>query len=148
MVHQTADGAESATAEPEAAAAPPPAKKKKPTIASFLSKASKSKERQVPATQTSPREKAQKEITSYLAVDNLPFFDDEDNENNPLHWWKTHCQDYPFLSKMARKYLCIQASSSPSERLFSKAGQVITPQRAQLKPQKANMLIFLADNLP
>ena len=126
MIHQTADGAESATAEPEAAAAPPPAKKKKPTIASFLSKASKSKERQVPATQTSPREEAQ-EITSYLAVDNLPFFDDEDNENNPLHWWKTHCQDYLFLSKMARKYLCIQASSSPSERHFSKAGQVITP---------------------
>ena len=36
------------------------------------------------------------------------------------------------------------SSSSPSERLFSKAGQIESSQRAQLKPEQANMLIFLA----
>ena len=36
----------------------------------------------------------------------------------------------------------ISASRSPSERLFSKAGQIVSSQRAQLKPEQANMLIF------
>ena len=45
---------------------------------------------------------------------------------------------------VCRKYLAISASSSPSERLFSKAGQIV---RAQLKPEQANMIIFLAENL-
>ena len=51
------------------------------------------------------------------------------------------------LSQFAWRYLAIQASSAPSERLLSKAGQIVTPQRAQLKPDKANMLVFLAENL-
>ncbi len=49
--------------------------------------------------------------------------------------------------QIARKYLAISASSSPSERLFSKAGQVVSSQRAQMKPEQANMLVFLAENL-
>ena len=48
---------------------------------------------------------------------------------------------------ICRKYLAISASSSPSERLFSKAGQIVSSQRAQLKPEQANMIIFLAENL-
>ena len=46
-----------------------------------------------------------------------------------------------------RRYLAIPATSSPSERLFSKAGQVSTPARAQLKPEKVDQLVFLAENL-
>ena len=70
-----------------------------------------------------------------------------DGDDDPLEWWRIRGRDFPLLSQFARRYLAIQASSAPSERLFSKAGQIVTPQRAQLKPDKANVLVFLAENL-
>lgn len=42
-----------------------------------------------------------------------------DSEMNPLTWLQVHQVDFPHLSKLATKHLCIPASSSPSERLFS-----------------------------
>ncbi|XP_050990678.1 E3 SUMO-protein ligase ZBED1 [Labeo rohita] len=52
-----------------------------------------------------------------------------DSEMDPLTWWQVHQVDFPHLSKLARKYLCIPASSSSSERLFSTSGNVVTCQR-------------------
>ena len=54
---------------------------------------------------------------------------------------------YPFISQLAQKYLSICATSSASERLFSTSGNVVTPSRSSLKPDKVNMLTFLAKNL-
>ena len=84
------------------------------------------------------RQIARQRMTSQLIID---------GDDDPLEWWRIHVRDFPLLSQFARRYLAIQASSAPSERLFSKAGQILTPQRAQLKPDKANMLVFLAENL-
>ena len=56
------------------------------------------------------------------------------------------CKKLPLLSQLARKYLAIQASSLPLERLFSKGGQVSTTARAQPKPEKVDKLVFLAEN--
>ena len=41
---------------------------------------------------------------------------------------------------VCQKYLAISASSLPSERRFSKAGQIVSSQRAQLKPEQVNMI--------
>ena len=92
-------------------------------------------------TSCGAKEKIGQEIELYAA---LPCVD---YETNPLTWWRDHALIYPALATFAKKYLCIQASSSPSKRLFSKAGQVITANRAQLNPEKANMLVFLSENL-
>ena len=70
-----------------------------------------------------------------------------DGDDDPLVWLKCHSRKFRLLSQAARKYLAISASSSPSERLFSKAGQVVSSQRAQMKPDLANMIVFLAENL-
>ena len=43
---------------------------------------------------------------------------------------------------MARKYLAVPATSTPSERAFSIAGCVINKKRACLLPENVNMLIF------
>ena len=46
-------------------------------------------------------------------------------------------------SKLAKKYLGIVATSVPSERLFSQAGQVILDRRARITPKNVNMVLFL-----
>ncbi|XP_028414074.1 zinc finger BED domain-containing protein 1-like [Dendronephthya gigantea] len=128
---------------------PSPAKKQRTmTLASFLGNIKPNTvEQQRNSERETPRQKSRKEIDSYLSTSSLDLISESGVETEPLAWWRDHCRDFPLLAKRARKYLCIQASSSPSERLFSKAGQVITPQRTQLNPEKANMLVFLAENL-
>ena len=48
-----------------------------------------------------------------------------DIEKDPLVWWNTNQGHYPRLSMLTRKYLCITATSSPSERVFSTGGNVV-----------------------
>jgi len=67
---------------------------------------------------------------------------------NPLEWWRVNEVRFPRLAFLARKLLAIQATSAPSERLFSAAGLTIAKDRARLTPENAAMLIFLHDNLP
>ena len=47
------------------------------------------------------------------------------------------------LSSLAEKYLFVQASSTPSERVFSIAGNTLSPESSRILPEKANMLIFM-----
>ena len=52
---------------------------------------------------------------------------------NPLTWWRQNNERYPSLAILAKKYLCIPATSVPSERVFSTAGDIVTAERSQLK---------------
>ena len=116
----------------------PPAKRMKLSLGALTS-LKKPKER--PSAAQSPRDRLSAEFEQYTKY---PVIDcDED----PLKWWQRHELELPLLSQLAKRYLSIQASSSPSERLFSKAWFVSTPARAQLKPEKLDMLAFLAENL-
>lgn len=67
-------------------------------------------------------------------------------EGDPLMWWKMHGKRFPLMSEMARKYLCIPSTSTPLERVFSTAGNVVNNLRTLLKPE-GNMLVFLSNNL-
>jgi hypothetical protein len=44
---------------------------------------------------------------------------------DPLAWWKGNERKFPILAKLARMYLAIQATSAPSERIFSVASRII-----------------------
>ena len=81
------------------------------------------------------------ELSSYLVSLML------DSEENPLEWWRKHHVHFPTKSKVAKKYLCIPATSSPSEQVFSSGGNIVTCLRSCLKPEKVNMLVFLSKNL-
>ena len=70
-----------------------------------------------------------------------------ESDEDPLQWWKQHAIQFPAIARIARKYLCISAMSASSERLFSTAGNVLTPRRSSLNPEKVDMLVFLAKNL-
>ena len=88
-------------------------------------------------------ELAQKQFDTYLtlAKKHAQGFDDD-----PLVWWKRFKDMMPEMSLMARSYLCIQATSCASERLFSKAGFVVNRYRTSLKTDNVSMLTFLATN--
>lgn len=119
----------------EAEALPGAPKKSKTSLDSLLGK------RAAKAATLTADQKAEAEITAYLQEEAI------DGENDPLTWWKANESLVPLMARIARKYLCICATSCPSERVFSTAGSVMTPLHSLLKPEKVNMLVFLARNL-
>ncbi|CAG8741795.1 237_t:CDS:2 [Rhizophagus irregularis] len=58
----------------------------------------------------------------------------ENLDTNPFEWWKNHKMEFPVIAHLARKYLIIPATSVPSERLFSDAGNHITNKRGSMEP--------------
>ncbi|XP_058252538.1 E3 SUMO-protein ligase ZBED1-like [Hemibagrus wyckioides] len=65
---------------------------------------------------------------------------------NPLSWWKSNEAKYPTLASLAKSFLCIPATSTPSERLFSAAGNITSKKRASLTLEHVDMLTFLHCN--
>lgn len=60
-----------------------------------------------------------------------------------LEWWRKNEAIYPNLSKMARDFLSIQATSVPAERLFSRATLTIKKDRSRLTGESAQFLLCL-----
>jgi hypothetical protein len=50
-------------------------------------------------------------------------------DTDPLKWWPKHEKLLPSLSRMARQFLGVPASSAAVERLFSGVGQDFSKQR-------------------
>lgn len=65
---------------------------------------------------------------------------------SPLLWWKEHHSEFRTLAPLARKWLGCTASSVPSERAFSTAGNTITKRRGALNADTVRDLIFMAQN--
>lgn len=60
-----------------------------------------------------------------------------------MKWGQRHATDFPALSQMVRNYFAIPATSVPSERVFSRAGELITKRRNRLSPENANARMCL-----
>ena len=104
--------------------APAPKKRK---LGSWLAKAGTST-RQETETSLTAQQKMDKEMNLYERSPRA------DPSSNPLKWWKLNSNQYPVLSQVAKKYLCICASSSASERVFSTSGHIVSKRRNGLKP--------------
>ena len=84
----------------------------------------------------------EKELENYVNEPKL------NEDSDPLlDFWKRKESIYPRLSVLARKYLCIQATSTPSERVFSKMGNTVSKKRNRITPAHTNQTIFLSDVL-
>ncbi|CAG4976870.1 unnamed protein product [Parnassius apollo] len=81
------------------------------------------------------------EVDKYLEEPLLP------RSQDPAKWWFVKKDAYPRLYKLFLKRLCIVATSVPSERTFSKAGQVLTERRNRLSGNKVAQILFLHSNL-
>jgi hypothetical protein len=58
------------------------------------------------------------EMTLYASAPSLPLQDNQQKFTFPLTWWKLNQSKYKMLSEMALHFLCIPATSAPSERVF------------------------------
>lgn len=85
-------------------------------------------------------EQVQKEIQIYKGLPAIP------SGQDPVAWWGGKRDTLPNFSVLSEVYLCVQASSTPSERVFSCAGHAISQERCRILPEKANMVIFLQKN--
>ncbi|EXX64721.1 hypothetical protein RirG_140090 [Rhizophagus irregularis DAOM 197198w] len=80
------------------------------------------------------------EIAEYYKLPEIPLSSD------PLAWWSEKKDSFPILSRLARKYLAVSATSTASERLFSDAGNLLTNKRTRMKPQLFKRIMFLKRN--
>ena len=62
-------------------------------------------------------------------------------------WWRVHTPRFPILSALACKYLCVQATSVPAERLFSDAETIVSKKQNSLTPSIVDCLLFLHVNM-
>ncbi|XP_051862139.1 zinc finger BED domain-containing protein 4-like [Drosophila albomicans] len=76
------------------------------------------------------------------------YFEAEHAQENlcPLEFWKAQTSQWEPMLKCTFKYLCIPASSTDSERMFCKMGDINSDRRAILKPQSIDMLLFVRKN--
>nr|XP_023675618.1 zinc finger BED domain-containing protein 4-like [Paramormyrops kingsleyae] len=111
--------------------------KKKMTLGAFFKNSA-------PSTTPHPQSektKIETELTTYFLIPDI------EPDTDPLEWWKLHQPNFPRLSLLAKKYLSNPATSAPSERVFSVGGGIVTCNRACLKPEVVDRLIFLAKNV-
>ena len=80
------------------------------------------------------------EIYKYLALEKILF------EKDPYVWWNERKEKFPVLNQLSRKILGIWAASTPSEWLFSDAGNLLSVKRTRIKPELFSHVMFLKWN--
>lgn len=95
------------------------------------------------------RDKLQKTPAAIASAELRQYVDEMATErhDDPLKWWSMHESTYPRIAKLARKHLSLVATSVPSERVFSKAGEVLSKKRNRLGNDNCNRILFLNGNM-
>ena len=70
-----------------------------------------------------------------------------ERSEEPLVYWRNHKNVYPHLFILAQQFLCTPASSVPSERVFSKCGEVVSKKLNRLSSKSVEKIMFLNQNL-
>lgn len=95
---------------------------------------------------------AKKEVAVYMSFQPMTednwFTDNGGKEKNlnPLLWWKREERSLPYLAQLARRILCIPATSASSERVFSAAGMIVTKTRSRIKSDVTAQLLYIKKN--
>ena len=96
---------------------------------------------------TSDEEDEDEQLSQAVQREVLQYFGEHPlSKENPLPCWKTNAARYPTLAKLAKSFLGIPATSTPSEHLFSAAGNIASKCRASLSSKHFDMLTFLHCN--
>ena len=65
-----------------------------------------------------------------------------------LEWWSEHEKIFTLISKAAKKYLAIQATSCASERTFSTGESTVITQRTKIGSNNVHYIVYCKENLP
>ena len=65
---------------------------------------------------------------------------------NSLVYWEEASRRYPIVAQVALQCLCVPASSTSSERSFSKTGHIVRARRPRLSDEHAKEQSFLSWN--
>jgi len=88
------------------------------------------------------RVQAKQEVLMYLTATQAimkPTFD-------PLNWWRDNLSRFPSVGAVARKWLSVPATSTPSERVFSICGIVDSAKRSSLAGRSIEDQVFIHNN--
>ena len=61
---------------------------------------------------------------------------------NVFEWWKMNEPRYPNVARLAKSMLCIPATSTAAEQVFSLAGITVSKKRSCLKPENIDKIVF------
>ena len=86
------------------------------------------------------------ELDAYIGLPQVNHVDRNGEEVDVLLWWKEHAHMFPNLSKMARQYLAMPASSAGVERLFSAAGRMHSSFRKSTKEESLEIQLIVYQN--
>lgn len=99
-------------------------------------------DRQVQSLQVNPTPQANL-TAAFEHYKDMPY---EPRTSNPLLFWKKNELLFPELKNLSLKYLCVPATSVPSERIFSKTGMITKDRRNRIKDKNLDSIIFLNKN--
>ena len=88
--------------------------------------------------------KVEKEMEKYIK-DPVDINSLREKSFYPLKWLKNKNFYLTALANIAKKYLCIPATSTPSVCVFSLAGNIVTKKRYQLLPENVDRLFFFSN---
>ncbi|XP_077370240.1 E3 SUMO-protein ligase ZBED1-like isoform X2 [Festucalex cinctus] len=128
--------------EGEASVTPPP--KGRSVLDTLLGLDSEEEDRKEPPDHQDDDDAltVKKEALMYFFENPIP------KDSDPLQWWRFNEARFPTLAALAKSYLAVPATSMPSERLFSVAGDIVNQKRASLAAEHVEMLTFLHYNTP
>ncbi|CAH0473173.1 unnamed protein product [Peronospora belbahrii] len=85
-------------------------------------------------------DKLKAQVQQYLDSPSLPATDD--TEHDPLEWWSRYQRLFPSLARLAKKYLCMSAVSTPFTESFTNYGQLMREKKARLDIEVAAQVLF------
>ena len=70
-------------------------------------------------------------------------------QNSGSHgaWWRLNKDKYPDIVRLVRKYLSVQGTSTPAERVMSDMGIILNKKRLSMSDNSFRMLMYLGDTI-
>jgi len=88
------------------------------------------------------------EVERYLRLPEIPLQTPFGQDQDILHWWKSHTSEFLNLSKMARQFLAAPASSTSDERLFFVAGKIHDDLKKRTTEETLEDMLTVLKNYP